>query len=518
MEKLAIKTAKISAAYVIKYIFNKIKDTSSKKVEEIKYKNITLDEKTFGNNLLLEFEKMIKSKDNYKNDEIFKNFEQNRIKSIINEIFEKEKIYENLKNKINEELKDFQTDNNDKNTLNILLMGEEKNIMIFIDTINIVYNSIENNENKNIINIEFKENLSKIKKVNLIEYNKEIANEYSNDKNKINCIWNFIDKENSDSNSKIEIDSNLYNNSPIIYIHFKDKIQPDKVEIISNIKNSLQDFIKNNIKYFNVHIIDLNKVISELSKDNTNNICNINLQEIFLNLEKSIINILMSKNEFNIEKKSKEISDIILRKINFESGNKINKIISLNNSLIQRIFKIFLFQNNLPPSVKDGILRILNNYQKYIGNRKDFYFSRILIKTCNDLILELRKSINKRSTELYEINNDLNKNEEKEELMLLNKIDSDMILFINQLNEDKKKYNKTEIKSSYEDDLTKKLEIIFDDYLLNKASIFINESVINCIKELIIEYYDIQIINYFYIKNKNEFILKYEPKNEEKKD
>ena len=85
------------------------------------------------------------------------------------------------------------------------------------------------------------------------------------------------------------------------------------------------------------------------------------------------------------------------------------------------------------------------------------------------------------------------------------------ILFINEMSNGK--YNdlnnsqNIDIKTSYGDSLSQKLGRTFEDYFLHKTSIFINLLVIRCIKEIINDYYETFIIQYFYDIHKDDYIL-----------
>ena len=63
------------------------------------------------------------------------------------------------------------------------------------------------------------------------------------------------------------------------------------------------------------------------------------------------------------------------------------------------------------------------------------------------------------------------------------------------------------VNSIGEDDINKQFRIKFDDYLLKNTSIFINELIINNIKDKKIELYENEIYQYYFGIYKNDLIL-----------
>ena len=455
MESFALMAGRKLSEYLLKYLFGQLKDFLTKRITSIKYEEILNDE-VVEKDILLHIQEIIESKDDYKNEPIFRKFKDEDIKSIINEMFIQEKIDEKIKERIKIEMKDFQI--NDDNILNVLLIDKEcKEIKSFKEYLNKFFNEDKNG----LINIDIKDNFININK---IQFSYKPNDKYD-------CLWNF------DKGEKEDIDKN---NIPIIYIYFKNSLSSEKIYLINN-------FNKKYVKTFNNHIIDI---------DNKQN---------FLNLfEKSMINILIKSNRNKTEKKSDEISGMIMSRIKFESGNEINKITSLNNSLIQAIFKKFVFQDKLSNFAKGKCLEILSIYQKYIESRRKSYYSSFITKCSNELIIKLRNKINERNLKLRNQNN--NKGEIMEEF------DKKIILFINEMsngnnNNDLNNSQNIGIKTAYSDNLSKELERMFEDYFLHKASIFINLLVIKCIKEIIIDYYETFIIQNFYDIHKDDYFL-----------
>ena len=84
-------------------------------------------------------------------------------------------------------------------------------------------------------------------------------------------------------------------------------------------------------------------------------------------------------------------------------------------------------------------------------------------------------------------------------------------IFINEIsngkNNDLNNSQNIGIKTAYVDNTSKELERMFEDYFLHKASMFINLLVIKCIKEIINDYYETLIIQFFYDIHKDDYVL-----------
>ena len=513
----------------------KITDFAKEKMSNIKHKEVVNQIKELEKEFIKFFTDKYNSKDDYKNESVFKYYNKNLVKSMILEIFEQENINENIQNKIRTELKEFQIPNS-QNMINILLLGKKsKDIKKFIETICNVFNINKTSErNKYIIPIEFKDYLTNIKNINLFEYEENNKDDYDN----INCIWYFIDEEKADVESNNEIKdknnfktNNLSGSIPIIYIHNKNIINPEKIKLLTDYNISINNLDKNYLDIFNNHIIDIIKIDEELKNLNDKKTSLSKIKEYFICLiEKSIFNILMKDNENKIDKKAKEILDNILPRIKFSYGNKIRQLTNLNNQIIQSIFKQFLFHKKVPDSVKQQYRKLLHNYQDYLENKKKSSFSSFMRKNNNEIRLKKRNDINNRTIEIKNKNN--NKND-IDKVDLLNKIDSQMIKYIDEIkyesdDEDKKKKDKEKEKdkkpkyikvtAAEEEDRNNNLKIIFEDYFLNRASNFINELIINYIKEVNIDNYNVFIIQYYIKLYQNDYYIVNEIKEEEKED
>ena len=503
MEEFILSYAQNILKAILDIGLEKLTDFIKEKISNNKYKEILNNVKQLEKEFMNRFQEKFKSNNNdYKNIQVFKYYDKNLVKSMILEIFESENIGNTIQNELLLEIKNFPVDNN-QNIINILLIGKEsKDIKKIIDVFGKTF-GLKNNEQKGIIPIKFNEHFTQLKNIRLIEYNND-----KNDFDNINCIWFFIDEEmqgiecidetKNNNNNKIKT-NNTSGSIPIIYIHYKKNIEPERIKKFDDYNISINELNKNYIKSFNNHIIDFNQIGNIIEK------------EYYLCLiEKSIFNILMKDNEFKVENKSKEILDKILTRTNFLFGNKITYLADLNNQIILKTFKNFLFdKNNVPDIVKEKSNKLLQNYQKYLEKRKKSSFSIFMSKNNDEIILELRKKINDRNLKKLD--------KDKEEIELMDEIDKYLILYINEMkfdNDEEDKKTKNTKKSAREEKIIDELKIKFEDYYLNRASVFINELVLNYIKETKIDYYNIFIIKYYISLYKNDCYIENEKKEE----
>ena len=467
----------------------KLKDWVVELLNDFDYKDIKKKAEEVKEKIISIVNQRIKLKPEYKNDSVFQQFNKNIVKSMINGILEDEKIFENIDNKVKKELNNFHLNNN-SNIVNILLMGEDKkDIKLFFEIISKCFDFYKENEYENIVNIEFNKYFSSIKKINIIECN----NDKMNNKNCINCIWYVIDEDFNEINTKELKTNNTSGSIPIIYIGFKNKIDPEKRKLFN--KSSISN---DNINIFNFsilssYIIDDNQFNEEINKNK------INSKEYFMNLiEKTILNLLVKDKQSQIENKAKKVLETIMPRINFKFGNKIKNLAVLNDQIIKIVFKKFLFENNLPNSVQIKYKKMLKDYQKHMENREKSYFSEFLSK--------------------YSKVGKKNANKDKDEI-LKNKILEKMIIYIDKMTneDDEQNKNNEEIKGkknksmkkneAREDDINKKMQLMFEDYFLKNSSIFINELIVNTIKEMIINHYNSGIIQYYIDIYKKEYII-----------
>ena len=457
-----------------------------KKIESVKYESVLDPKKSgkkFAEKLISGFQTILK-KENYKDVNIFKAIDTNDIKNRIMKIFKKKQIDLNLK----EEIENFNIAN-----INILLIGdEEKDIDEFLEIISNIFGIEKGKEMK--INIEFNESFTKNIDINLF-------NNINNLKEKINCIW-YLNKEPNHPKKNLKDykfkTNNISNEIPIINVYFKNKISNENIETFYRLNIPKKDLNYSNL--FSNHIFEDNK-LNEKTK------------EYFWNLiEKSIINILIDNNKFNIEKIVKEIKEKSQQR-QFSFGTDINYLKDFNIQMFDIIFKKLLFGNDLPNSARKEYKEILKIYQKFFKNRENTYYSQLLKENNDYLIIYYRNNLEILGKDLIN-----EKCQDKDKKKLLYEIYSSLILFINEIEfyfEDdddesektKKKNNKINVNSSYGYEIGKKIKILFkilfDEHFLQKSSIFINELIIDILKDIKIDNYNDKSRD-FYIDNKKE--------------
>ena len=316
---------------------DKIKDWFLDKV--FNYKETAKKVKEFINKFSNNLMSVLIRKENLENNEQdnsdFNDFDKNRVKSLILEIFEEQNIYENIKSEVKKEIIDFQNDNKYNNNINILLMWDYyKNVYKFVDIIKKIFNIASDYVRR--INLKYKGHSEKDKNVNIIVYN--VNDEL---KDKINCIWHIANKEIKEINTNQFTSNNKSNKIPIVYIYFKDNVDTNKFNLLSDF-NFVTDNLTKCFHLFDTHILDINNMNGESGKTNNNLILNL--------LEKSFLNILIKDNEINEENISKEILEFISPRLNFLFGNNVNNLYNLNKQIIPIILKKLLFNNSVIPN------------------------------------------------------------------------------------------------------------------------------------------------------------------------
>ena len=154
-------------------VLEKLYDYTKEKVPKIKYQRIFDLTNEFQENFLKNFDSSIAEKKDYKNDNVFKEFDKNekkKINEIINKILEKENIIEIIESKMKNDLNNLNLQNK-LNTLNILLINDQK--IIFDKFLKLFFNKIEIkqiNDNEFSFNIKMKDNFKVIKNIHLIKY------------------------------------------------------------------------------------------------------------------------------------------------------------------------------------------------------------------------------------------------------------------------------------------------------------------------------------------------------------
>ena len=448
---------------------------------------------------------------NYKDATIFKIFDKEKVNKMIDEIFKKEKIYENIKEKAKKQFYYYKIDN-DKGIFTILLRADNnKNITKFMKIFLKIFEVSTNKKNKRFIKFEneIPELKEKIYKIKLLEDNND-----DNSKEKFDCIWNFVNQDSEEEDNNNEYKNNFknkekYKNIPILNIYFKDQIEPGKIGKYSDLNISLKN--ANYMKLITDYIIDINQINEEIK--NNKNISDI--KKPFLNLiEKTCLNILIKNHEIENNNKSKEIINFIEAKIdNFSFGNKIMNLAIMNNQITQFIFKKFFFEKKLANSIKKISKEFLQNYQTFLENRKNSFFSSIFLNVKNQMLMKMREKKMGYIDKIKELDN--SQQDKIKEINLYIELNDIIILSINKIAifEDKKEkstdqyYEILSLNSKRLDDLNEIIQTYLEDYYLKKSSIFINEILTNTLRETITYNYTIRLIRDYFVC-KNELVFK----------
>jgi hypothetical protein len=298
-----------------------------------------------------------------------------------------------------------------------------------------------------------------------------------------------MEKENIKDENKL-VEQILEKNIPIIYIHQLEQIKKEQlisVEENINIEND------NIINSFNNDVIDINEV-------NTKD------EDYFLNLiTKSIFNILIKNYEIYITKKCKEVSENNLKLLKFESGIKIDKIVTLNLQFLKNIFSTLLFEGKpVSDFAKSKSQMILNKYKDYLLEYEKSYLSEFVKKIGDDYIALIKEKINNKNIKLNQKPN--LSSEEKEQMEIYNELEHFKIDFIQQIDINAKEIPNVDKKN--ENGFITNLKIKFNDYFVEKASIYIIELVILLIKENFIKNYKLSALrSYMNISNDKKVFI-----------
>ena len=468
---------------------DKLKDWFVDKVENLDPKEIAQKAKDIKNKLISNFDKKIGEKPNFNDHSIFSQFNKKLVKNMIDEIFQEEKVSEEITYKYKNDLENFKMENN--NAVNILLNGEEKDkVNLFLEMISKAFDFEKINKNEYNINIEFKTHLTKIKKIKIIQYNEKLKINLDNDN--FDFIWYIIDEKIQEKiKTKDENLNILSETKPLIYIGYFDNVRPETKHTFSNSIFSEENFEKMKYHIMDSFILDKNQI---------------NDKDIFMKLiKKSLLFLLIEKNKIKTEKIINDIYDDAFPRMKFLFGNSVQNFQNFNFQITPIIFKKFLLKEKLSDSIKIKYIKLLGDYQKYLERKQKDYFEEFLSnnesiykkendkikkKLCENMISFIKEKV-------YEEDNE--KKEEKETKKEKEK---------EKKKEKQKQIEKmAKVNSIGEDDINKQFRIKFDDYLLKNSSIFINELIINNIKDKKIELYKNEIYQYYFGIYKNDLIL-----------
>ena len=455
------------------------------------------------NNIINNFDLIIEQNNiNYEDTQIFKNFNKDVVIIEINKIIQDLNYENEIKQKAKKVFVENSQIGKDFGLLNILLNGDDKNISKFIEIFNInknnkseyYFNNEANGKNEIIEKNEIKVLQNKIKQIKL--YDKKNVNN-----NNIDWIWEFIEEgktnitntpntpntpnthnatNSNDTPSSINTPNitNKPDNIPIIYIYFRDDLEITKIYAFSDLNSS--------VEYLNYKILFTNYII-DVGKNGT---CNDSEKKYLFDLfEKTVLNIIINKYEKGVENKSNEIKNSLISNRNFSFGNEIDNLYIMNLQIVQSIFKKFLGKR-----IPDTIKNVIKGYQDKISKTKNSFLSDIFYK-----VIPLIKKILYTQKQLIVKDTNYGDNKRKLKIDIIDKTISliDELDYIDD-SEENSKGKIIKVKSMKIDNINKIIKTKLEDYFLRKASLFINELIIDTIKETIMDLYNIRIItNYF---------------------
>ena len=337
-----------------------------------------------------------------------------------------------------------------------------------------------------------KYNISKV--VNSV---KNLINEASinNDPDKfIHCIWYCISGarfEESETESLIEL-MQIYDDSTLpIIIVFTEAYNEDEVEDVSNevkkVLNENKIICNKNINICQVvakqKVIKCKKNNIIIEKDGIKELMDISLKKISHAVNSacffSFKNKLKNDNEKEYMTKCNELNKINENRINsIASGNKITNLALLNNQIVINSIKKLFSIKDIPKEVKSSVSHLLKKYQEFILNNFNENIPKFIAKCTSEMITDYKKQINSENKD------DDPKNIQDE----LNQKLMEHILN-NQKNDEKQR-------GGYEDELIIKIQILFQDYIIKKASSYINNIIIERLFKLVVDEYNEQINEY----------------------
>ena len=494
----------------------KDKNNDKKYVEIIK--KIEKDKKEFENQLLsYAEEKIIKS--NFVNDEILSKFKLDSIESTIKQIFEKTNMDEIIKNQINEKIKNYKFAENLKH-FNILILGRSgigkstlvNSILELEGTPEaaptgigkaVTYGEPEGyvSDKKKGLRLWDSQGIDKEKNniANVVQTVENLINEASinNDPDKfIHCIWYCVSGQRfeiSERESLIEL-MKIYDDDslPIIVVYTEAYSAEDANAVSEEIRNILKEKIQK-IKEINICKVVAKKkeiVFGEktfvIEQSGIKNLMDISLQKIILAVNSacffSFKNKLKNDNEKETNKKKLDLIKLVEKRTKeFQTGNKISNIELLNRQIYNKIINILLNPEKAKKEIKDLMTSLFKKYQAFILEECNNNFPQFLGCSISELFMKYKN-------EGKEKNNEENN---EDEVNIAKEINNNMNFILKPKNMEKIK-NKND-RSGCEDELIKKVKDIYQDYVLKKSSVFIDQKIAEEISKLIIESFNRQI-------------------------
>ena len=326
---------------------------------------------------------------------------------------------------------------------------------------------------------------------------------------------NFISRFNKEQNLNLTSGDNKENNST------------KNNDIINNEENNFNNNIIHNSDNNNNKILDNNKNILNKqikNNNNNNNILTNHNDNIIINTEKSFLNKENDK-IFNKENYNNNNEEMNKNKINFlndkENNNTIidsfNSKILLNNNNEDNINNVYKSKKEISTFEPKKITQLLRNYSNFNENyeNKEEEEEENEINNCSYIFYEKKPSFLSISNDLFNINNEINKSFENDDVENANLFTEDIIKLSLQNYTYNQIYtvsqnNRISVYQSNENDLTQIKSLI---PITNSLGNEINIKQMNFFKEetniLILDYNNPNIITQYDL-NKNKIINEWE--------
>ncbi len=498
---------------VISYFKDKKQD--EKYVEIIKA--IEKNKKKFENDLISYAESKI-SKSNFIEDEILSQFDSNLIASTIKQIFEKEDKDSKIKNEIDDLIKNYKFSENLQH-FNILILGRAgigkstliNSILELEGTPEAaptgIGKAVTYGEPKGYISDKKKglrlwdsQGIDKEKNdiSNVVRTVEKLINDASINNNPdkfIHCIWYCVTGqrfEESERESLIEL-MKIYDDDslPIIVVYTEAYSEEDVNAVSEEIQSILKEKIQK-LKEINIcQVVAKKKEIIfgdksfVIEKHGITKLLDISLQKIIKAVNSacffSFKNKLKNDHESEINKKKSDLIKLIEKRTNdFQTGNKISNIELLNMQIYNKIIKDLLGTQKISKEIKNAMTSLFKKFQTFIIEESNNKFPFFLGNSTSELFI------------LYKNDNKEKENDENEdEVNLRKELNKNMNFFLDMQNSEKNKKKKD--RNATEDELIKRVSDTYKDYVLKKASVFIDNKIAEEISKLVIESFNRQI-------------------------
>ena len=477
------------------------------------------DQKAFEKELLNFAETKI-SDSNFVYNEILSHYNLDFLLSTINKFFEKQKMDLEIKNKIEERIKNYKFSEN-LNHFNILILGRAgigkstliNSILELEDTPEAAPTGI----GKAVTWGEPKGYISKTKKglrlwdsqgidkekndiSKVVQTVKKLIDDASINNNPdkfIHCIWYCVTGERfeeSERESLIKL-MKIYDDDtlPIVIVYTEAYNEEDADAVSDEIKNVLKEKI-NKDKEINIcKIVAKNKEIKFgketyiIEKQGIKELMDISLQKIILAVNSacfySFKNKLKNDNEVEINKLNSDLKKMIEKRTNlFQSGNKISNIEKLNKQIVNKIIDALFNPKAIAKEEKELILSIFKNFKEFIFKECTKQFPEFLGNCSSELFINYKKENREKSSE-----------ENEEEINIIKNINFNMNFILNEQN---KKINNKNNRSGVEDELITKVKEKYIDLIIKNSSLFIDNKINDELSKLMIDSFNNKINDY----------------------